>query len=126
MFISVSIVLLSCYKPNLFPDFNGGGDQPTTEPPRPDCELPLPDPTTNATTTAEVEVVRDCTGTYIRYHEKDYQVCNFEILKDIEDGKLITAELYRMDGCDNPAFNDMIVCMMYHENEGWVRISSVR
>jgi hypothetical protein len=119
------LVISSCAKPNFF-DFFGGNDQPTPEPPRPDCELPLPDPSTNATTTTEVKVVKDCTGTYIRYHEKDYQVCNFEKLQDIEDGKLITVELYRMEACDNPAFNDLIVCMMVHENEGWVNIVSIK
>lgn len=69
-------------------------------------------------------VVRDCTGTYLRVATKDYLVCNNTILKNYKEGAEVTAKFAKTDSC--PEFNDKAVCMMYHENEGTVRISEVK
>lgn len=69
-------------------------------------------------------VIKDCTGTYIRYQEKDYQVCNTSTLFPYGDGKSIKVTFKRIDACNNPESTGA-VCMMYHENEGWVEIISV-
>lgn len=34
-----------------------------------------------------VTVVRDCTGTYLRWDGKDYQVCNLEKVSSFSDGR---------------------------------------
>lgn len=75
--------------------------------------------------TEKVTVVKDCTGTYIRYQEKDYQVCNISKLSPYTDGQLIKVSFNKINSCSNPDVTGAIICMMYHENEGWVDITSV-
>lgn len=77
------------------------------------------------TSNQNVTVIRDCTGTYIRYQEKDYQVCNINIISQYVDGQVIKATFNKINSCDNPDVTGAIICMMYHENEGWVEITSV-
>ncbi|MBW8360940.1 MAG: hypothetical protein K0M56_01995 [Kaistella sp.] len=69
-------------------------------------------------------VVRDCTGTYLRVDTKDYLVCNNAILKNYKEGAKVTVKFAKTDSC--PEFDGKAVCMMYHENEGTVRISEVK
>lgn len=68
-------------------------------------------------------IVRDCTGTYLRIDAKDYLVCNTDILKNYKEGHVVTATFKKVKDC--PEFNGIMVCMMYHENEGTIRISKV-
>jgi len=70
-------------------------------------------------------IVRDCTGTYLRIGEnEDYLVCNSDILASKKDGEKVslvydyTKECKERDG--------KIMCMMYHENKGMIRVKSVK
>lgn len=70
-------------------------------------------------------IVRDCTGTYLRVAEnEDYLVCNSEILESKKDGEKVslvydyTKECKERDG--------KIMCMMYHENKGMIKVKSVK
>lgn len=69
-------------------------------------------------------VITDCTGMYLRQNGKDYLVCNRDKLTGFkaQDEVLVTFE--KTDDC--PELKDGIVCMMYHENEGMVRITSIK
>ncbi|MBW8359165.1 MAG: hypothetical protein K0M63_05095 [Weeksellaceae bacterium] len=69
-------------------------------------------------------VTRDCTGTYLRVEGKDYLVCNAAILKNQKEGATVTAKFAKTDSC--PEFDGQVVCMMYHENKGTIRISEVK
>src|SRR5688572_4973653 len=68
-------------------------------------------------------VVRDCTGVYLRWNEKDYHVCNTEKLAPYADGTAVNARFRKANDC--PEESDKIVCMMYHENEGWIEITAI-
>ncbi|MCD9853342.1 hypothetical protein LUD75_01395 [Epilithonimonas sp. JDS] len=70
-------------------------------------------------------IVRDCTGTYVRVAEnEDYLVCNADILAAKKDGGKVsvvydyTKECAERDG--------KIMCMMYHENKGMIRVKSIK
>jgi len=70
-------------------------------------------------------IVRDCTGTYLRVGEnEDYLVCNYDILESKKVGEKVsliydyTKECKERDG--------KIMCMMYHENKGMIRVKSVK
>ncbi len=70
-------------------------------------------------------IVRDCTGTYLRVAEnEDYLVCNSDILASKKDGEKVsivydyTKECKERDG--------KIMCMMFHENKGMIRVKSVK
>ena len=71
-----------------------------------------------------VKLVRDCTGTYLRFNEKDYKVCNLNKVSDYSDGQMVTASFRKSDQCTDKSQPDM-VCMMYHENEGWIQVTDI-
>lgn len=73
----------------------------------------------------KMTVVRDCTGTYLRHEGKDYLVCNLEKLAPYEDGAFVMANFRKISECDEPN-NDVVVCYMYHPNEGWINVEYVR
>ena len=82
-------------------------------------DSPVVDP---SKTSCKLEVIKDCTGTYVRWNEKDYQVCNFELLEKFKGGETIEAKFYRLNECNNPLLKDMMFCAMFHQNEGWVKV----
>lgn len=72
----------------------------------------------------KVEVIKDCTGMYLRVEGKDWQVCNEVMLKDYKSGDHITATFAKTETC--PEFDgERAVCMMYHPKEGMIRISKI-
>ena len=81
--------------------------------------------TSSCATVSGVEaiVVRDCTGTYVRIDEKDYLVCNINLLEKYNEGDTVRVRFSRIDKC--PELDSAITCMMYHQNEGMVRLKKV-
>lgn len=71
-----------------------------------------------------VTVVKDCTGTYLHYDGKDYHVCNPEKLSTYPNGSKVNASFKKIDECNGSA-KDAIVCMMVHENEGWIEVDKI-
>jgi len=71
----------------------------------------------------EMLLVRDCTGTYLRDHGKDYLVCNEEQLAPYEEGVVIAAKYKRVRSCDDAG---RVVCLMAHEHEGWIEVISIQ
>lgn len=70
-------------------------------------------------------VVRDCTGTYLRFGEKDdYQVCNANMLEKVTAGQQVSVIYDFTKKC--PESEGKVVCMMYHENKGMIRVKSVK
>ena len=69
-------------------------------------------------------VVRDCTGTYLRLDGKDYQVCNIGKLSDLSSGTTVNATFHKINSC--PEQDEAVVCMMLHENEGWIIVDKVQ
>jgi hypothetical protein len=72
-----------------------------------------------------VTVVRDCTGTYLRLDEKDYHVCNLEMVSSFADGTTVTATFKKLKECNGSA-KDQFVCYMLHENEGWIEVDKIK
>lgn len=70
-------------------------------------------------------IVRDCTGTYLRIGEnKDYLVCNSDILTEKKDGEKVSLVFVYTKECAER--NGKIMCMMYHENKGMIRVKSIK
>jgi hypothetical protein len=74
--------------------------------------------------TNTMTVVKDCTGTYLRIHGKDFKVCNLGKLSSVPAGATVTATLKKIDNCKS--LDDRFFCMMFHENEGWVEIVKLK
>lgn len=68
-------------------------------------------------------IVRDCTGTYVRVAEKDYLVCNIELLDKVDTGDTVRVRFQPIEKCAR--LDTTIVCMMYHPNEGKVQLKKV-
>lgn len=70
-------------------------------------------------------VVRDCTGTYLRFEEKDYHVCNISKLASYSDGAKVKVSFNRIEQCTLP--NDgQAICEMMHINEGWIEVKEIK
>lgn len=67
-------------------------------------------------------VIRDCTGTYLQYDEKDYHVCNADVLLAYDSGDEVNASFEKIDDCNQ---NGQITCEMFHQNEGWIKVTEV-
>ncbi|MBL7932795.1 MAG: hypothetical protein JNL60_12875 [Bacteroidia bacterium] len=44
-------------------------------------------------------VVKDCTGTYLRYDNKDHLICNEDKLDGYESGTAVNVSILRDDNC---------------------------
>jgi len=73
----------------------------------------------------EVTVVRNCTGTYLRWNQKDYQVCNLEKVSGFEDGASLKATFKKIKTCQGSA-NDQIVCKMLYPNDGFIEVLKIK
>ncbi len=78
----------------------------------------------SADTAASATVIRDCTGTYLRIDAKDYLVCNESLLKPYATNSAVSASYSKVTECKE--LEGKMVCMMYHENEGTIRITSIK
>ncbi len=68
-----------------------------------------------------VQLIRDCTGTYIQLGG-DYKVCNPEFFEGIDSDTMVNIIFKKVDGC--PAEEGVAVCMMYHESADFVEVTS--
>jgi len=71
-----------------------------------------------------VTIVRDCTGSYLRMDGKDYHICNTEKTDAFVTGAEVNARFLKIGSCKGEA-NDMPVCEMLHENEGWIKVKRI-
>ena len=69
--------------------------------------------------------IKDCTGSYLRYDGKDYHICNTEMTTGLSSGDTVLAIFNRIKECTGTAKNG-IICMMYHANEGWIQVESIK
>lgn len=69
-------------------------------------------------------VVKDCTGTYLRINQKDYMVCNYEVLQNHSNGAEIRVDFKTAESCFH--LIDLVVCEMYHENEGLIQVTKIK
>lgn len=72
----------------------------------------------------QVTIVRDCTGTYLRMEGKDYHICNTEKTDAFVTGAEVRASFLKINKCKGQA-NDVPVCEMLHENEGWIKVKKI-
>ncbi len=71
----------------------------------------------------EMIVIKDCTGSYLRFNDKDYRICNFEIVDDFEDGTEVKASFTEIESCS--AYDNVNICDMLHINEGWITVTKI-
>jgi len=69
-----------------------------------------------------VTVIRDCTGTYLRFEGKDYQVSNPDKVAEFVDGSTVTATFRKANNCAT------YFCMMVHPYEvgGCIKVTKIK
>ncbi|PCJ28861.1 MAG: hypothetical protein COA97_00555 [Flavobacteriales bacterium] len=67
-------------------------------------------------------VIKDCTGSYLRFNDKDYQVCNIEVVENFDNGTEVKASFKKIDKCEN----NWGGCNMLHQNEGWINVRNIK
>ena len=71
----------------------------------------------------EMEVVRDCTGTYLKYQKSDYRVCNRGKLEQFSSGTRIYASVKKVEKCKDLNYLD---CYMYHPHNGLIAVIQIK
>jgi len=71
----------------------------------------------------DMTVVKDCTGSYLRFNNKDYHICNYEIVDEFDDETEVKASFNKIETCPN--IYDLVVCEMYHKNEGLINVTKI-
>lgn len=66
---------------------------------------------------------RDCTGTYLELNDKDYLVCNPDIVNWIEEGNEIQVKFKTNASC--PQDPNQSLCELYHAHCGIVEILEI-
>jgi major membrane immunogen (membrane-anchored lipoprotein) len=74
------------------------------------------------TNNKKMTVIKDCTGTYLEYNDKDYHVCNNEITDSFENGTKVRASFTNIANCLEI---DETLCEMLHKNEGWIKVTEI-
>ncbi len=69
-------------------------------------------------------LVRDCTGTYVRFEDGDYLVCNADILKEYKEGAKVSVGFDYSTEC--PKIKYEILCKLYHESKGMITVKKVK
>jgi hypothetical protein len=82
----------------------------------------------NCSSPVQMEVLRDCTGTYLRSYNgepktdfTDYKVCNFKCLKNKETGEQVSICYEEVSDCEQS--KRIIVCDMLHEYKAMIRVT---
>ena len=65
---------------------------------------------------------RDCTGTYLELDDKDYLICNPNIVEDFQDGSSVKVNFKWKSSC----LSNSIICQLYHESYGFVKILKIK
>jgi hypothetical protein len=106
-FFSVIILLVlfisSCEKFQ-FEDPSNGGGQTGTE-----------------TEVQKAEFIKDCTGSYIRFENTDFKVCNYEELVNYKTGDVIRIEFKKLKECSTIS-PDELTCKMAHAFEAYIEV----
>ncbi len=71
-----------------------------------------------------MEVVRDCTGTYLRDNGSDFYVCNEEILSSYSTGDKVKVQYDVLTECFG--LIEQPVCLLYHEFEDKIEIIKIK
>lgn len=75
----------------------------------------------------ESTVIRDCTGTYLRFDSIDWPVCNSDFISDVPTGESINVT-YKKVGNGKCADKGKPVCMLFHPNtaDEWVKVTKIK
>lgn len=72
----------------------------------------------------KMEIVRDCTGVYLKKDNKEYKVCNESKLESYSTGDKIKVEYDVLVECFG--LIEPTVCLLYHEYESLIEVTKIK
>jgi len=83
-------------------------------------------PSCNRKYSQSASIVRDCTGTYLRWKDADYYVVNDETTDKFDDAEEVKVTFKDVTkNADKLTFENESSCMLYHAIEGFVEIKKI-
>ena len=70
-----------------------------------------------------IEVVHNCTGSYLKIDGNNYLICNKDIVDNYEDGDIVSAEVDYITW--NDCNNTWAACFMAFEHEGVIQVKTI-
>ncbi len=74
--------------------------------------------------TQKMEIVRDCSGTYLKKDGKDHYVCNESKLSSYATGDKVKVQYDVLTECFG--LIDQPICLLYHEFEDKIEITKIK
>ncbi|MCI5059379.1 MAG: hypothetical protein MRY83_24920 [Flavobacteriales bacterium] len=71
----------------------------------------------------DAKVIRNCTGIYLNVDNKNYKVCNRDILQNYENEEPLTATFKKAEDCD---LQSELVCFMHFDFEHYIEIKDIK
>ncbi len=68
-------------------------------------------------------VIKNCTGTYLRFKDKNYKVCNTDITDSYNNSDEVNASFKKIEDCK--AFEDLIICALAFEFEDIIDVTKI-
>lgn len=65
-------------------------------------------------------VKKNCTGSYLRFEDNEFKICNPEIIETYQGGEIITVTIQYNDQCSYD-----FACNLEYPFEGWVEILEI-
>lgn len=83
-------------------------------------------PSCNRKYNQSASIVRDCTGTYLRWQNADHYIVNDETTDDFNDAEEVKVTFKDVTkNADKITFENESNCMLYHAIEGFVEIKKI-
>jgi hypothetical protein len=71
------------------------------------------------------EIIRGCTGTYLRIDGKNYKVCNLEKVASFTNGTTVEASFKKISGCKGSG-NFPVTCYMGYDFDSWIEVKRIK
>ncbi|HLP56129.1 MAG TPA: hypothetical protein VK151_13925 [Fluviicola sp.] len=68
-------------------------------------------------------IIRNCTGTYLRFGKKSYMVCNSDKLGTFASNQKLKVKTRQVESCPAPEGE---ICLLYYEYKGSVEILGIK
>ena len=72
-----------------------------------------------------VEVIRNCTGTYLEINNAEYLVVNPSSIEFIETNSKISVD-YQIEAQNDPLNEGLTICAMHYSYDGYVRVLKLK
>ena len=70
----------------------------------------------------EGKIIKNCTGSYLNIDDKEYLICNSEVVVDFNNDTEVLVDFTLIDNCNN---NQGTICMMVYNYNGTISVNEI-